>query len=146
MLTHWRDCSLALSHWNVYTSLGKDEKYTCLYSSIQTAATRRVFHTIEEPLERVSLWGLSFRNTWPTREQGTNSRRPPHIHSFKRERKLSHYSYILMSAMACQITGILIVCSSVCSGADQRKHQSFASLAFVMGIHLWPVIPLTKGQ
>ena len=26
-----------------------------------------------------------------------------------------------------------------CSGADQRKHQSSASLAFVGGIHRWPV-------
>ena len=25
------------------------------------------------------------------------------------------------------------------SGADQRKHQSSASLAFVQGIHRWPV-------
>ena len=32
-----------------------------------------------------------------------------------------------------------LVCSTVCSGADQRKHQSSASLAFVMGIHRWPV-------
>ena len=29
------------------------------------------------------------------------------------------------------ITGVPIVCSNVCSGADQRKHQSSASLAFV---------------
>ena len=36
-----------------------------------------------------------------------------------------------MSAMASQITGVLIVCSTVCSGADQRNHQRSASLAFV---------------
>ena len=41
-----------------------------------------------------------------------------------------------MGVMASQIT---IVCSSVYSGADQTKHQSSASLAFVRGIHLWPV-------
>ena len=41
--------------------------------------------------------------------------------------------------MASQITGVPIVCSIVCSGADQRKHQSSASLAFVMGIHWWLV-------
>ena len=29
--------------------------------------------------------------------------------------------------------------STVYSGADQRKHQSSASLAFVRGIHRWPV-------
>ena len=33
--------------------------------------------------------------------------------------------------MASQITGVSIVYSAVCSGADQRKHQSSASLAFV---------------
>ena len=38
-----------------------------------------------------------------------------------------------------QITGVSIVYSTVCSGEDQRKHQSSASLAFVRGIHWWPV-------
>ena len=36
-----------------------------------------------------------------------------------------------MSVMASQITSLMIVCSNVYSGADQRKHQSSASLAFV---------------
>ena len=44
-----------------------------------------------------------------------------------------------MSAIASQITGVSIAYSTVCSGADQRKHQSPASLAFVRGIHRWPV-------
>ena len=38
-----------------------------------------------------------------------------------------------------QITRLTIVYSSVYSDADQRKHQSSASLAFVWGIHRWPV-------
>ena len=38
-----------------------------------------------------------------------------------------------MGAMASQITGLTIVYSTVYSGADQRKHQSSASLAFVPG-------------
>ena len=33
----------------------------------------------------------------------------------------------------------------VCSGQDQRKHQSSASLAFVRGIHRWPVNSPHKG-
>ena len=41
--------------------------------------------------------------------------------------------------MAPQITSVSIVYSTVCWGADQRKHQSSASLAFVRGIHRWPV-------
>ena len=35
-----------------------------------------------------------------------------------------------MIAMASEIISVLIVWSTVCSGADQRKHQSSASLAF----------------
>ena len=50
-----------------------------------------------------------------------------------------------MSAMAPQITSVLIASSIVCSGLDQRKHQSSASLAFVRGFHRWPVDSLQKG-
>ena len=44
-----------------------------------------------------------------------------------------------MSAMTSQITCISIVC------ADQRKHQTSSSLAFVRGIHRWPVESPHKG-
>ena len=50
-----------------------------------------------------------------------------------------HYNGVIMGAMASQITSLTIVYSTVYSGADQRKHESFASLAFVWGIHRWPV-------
>ena len=50
-----------------------------------------------------------------------------------------------MTAMAFQITGALIVRSTVCSGADQRKHQSPASLAYVRGIQRSPVNFPHKG-
>ena len=56
-----------------------------------------------------------------------------------------HYIDVIMSAMASQITGVSIIYSNVCSGADQRKHQSSASLAFVRGIHRWPVNSPHKG-
>ena len=49
------------------------------------------------------------------------------------------YSDVIMSAMASQITGVSIVCPTACSGANQRKRQSPASLAFVRGIYRWPV-------
>ena len=51
----------------------------------------------------------------------------------------SYYSDVIMSSMASQITSVSIVCLTVCSGPDQWKHQSSASLAFVRGIHRWPV-------
>ena len=61
-------------------------------------------------------------------------------------RELLLYSDVMMSAKASQITGASVVCSNVCSGADQRKHQISASLAFVRGTTGDQWIPLTKGQ
>ena len=43
-----------------------------------------------------------------------------------------------MGAIASEITSLTIVNSIVYSDADQRKHQSSASLAFVRGIHRRP--------
>ena len=51
----------------------------------------------------------------------------------------NHYGDIIMDAIASQITSLTIVYSIVYSDADQRKHQSSASLAFVRGIHRGPV-------
>ena len=50
-----------------------------------------------------------------------------------------HYGDVIMGTMASQITSLTIVYSTVYSGADQRKHQSSASLASVRGIHWGPV-------
>ena len=53
--------------------------------------------------------------------------------------KCSYYDDVIMSAIASQITSLTIVYSTVYPGADQSKHQSSASLAFVWGIHRGPV-------
>ena len=48
------------------------------------------------------------------------------------------YNGVIMGATASQITSLTIVYSTVYSDADQRKHQSSASLAFVRWIHRGP--------
>ena len=50
-----------------------------------------------------------------------------------------HYCDVIIGAMASLITSLTSFYSTVHSGADQRKHQSSASLAFVRGIHRRPV-------
>ena len=55
-----------------------------------------------------------------------------------------HYSDFIMSAIASPFSSITIVYSTIYSGPNERKHQSFASLTFVRGIHRWPVISLQK--
>ena len=52
---------------------------------------------------------------------------------------IGHYSDVTMGTMTSQTTSLMIVYSTVYSDADQRKHQSSAPLAFVRGIHRWPV-------
>ena len=61
----------------------------------------------------------------------------------------THYDDVIMSTIASQITSLTIVYSTIYSGADQSKHQSSASLAFVWGIHRGPVnsphkLPVTR--
>ena len=56
-----------------------------------------------------------------------------------------HYGDVIMGTMASQITSLTIVYSTLYSGADQRKHQSSASLDFVGPVnssHKWPVTPI----
>ena len=50
-----------------------------------------------------------------------------------------HWNDVIMNATASQITSLTIVYSTIYSGADKKKHQSSASLAFERGIHRWPV-------
>ena len=57
-----------------------------------------------------------------------------------------HYSDVIMSVGAYHITSLTIVYSTVYSGADQRKHQSSASLVFVRGIQRRPVKSPHKGK
>ena len=58
---------------------------------------------------------------------------------FHTRETVEHYDDVTMSGMASQISSLTIVYSTVYPGADQRKHQSPASLAFVRGIHRRPV-------
>ena len=82
----------------------------------------------------VTKWMISWTNSpgvvtcWSAREVG-----------FVGTEKLAHYCGVIMGAVASEITSLTIVYSTVYSDADQRKHQSSVSLAFVWGIHLGSV-------
>ena len=81
-------------------------------------------------------WTVARRpTTWPSWWQG--STQAPSTLSASGNKH--HYCDVIMTTMASQITTFTIVYSTFHSCAYQRKHQSFASLAFVRGIHRWPV-------
>ena len=69
---------------------------------------------------------------------------PPHVYTITR--RTFHYTDVIKTTMAFQINSLTVVYSTVYSDADQRKHQSYASLAYVWGIHRDRWIPRTKGQ
>ena len=73
---------------------------------------------------------------------------PGHLHAqgWQSMCPQNYYSDVIMGSIASQITSLTIVCSSVNSGADQKKHQSSASLAFVRGNHRRPVNSPHKGS
>ena len=86
---------------------------------------------------RISLWHF-------------NSHQACAVSVWHSMRPWNHYNGVIMGAMASQITSLTIVYSTIYSGANQRIHQSSASLAFVRGIHRWPVNsphkwPVTRG-
>ena len=58
---------------------------------------------------------------------------------------ICHYNDVIMGAIASQINSLASVYSAAQLGADQRKHQSSALLAFVRGIHRRPVNSPHKG-
>ena len=58
-------------------------------------------------------------------------------HKWPAWRNMFPFDDVIM-VITSQITGISHICSIICSGADQGKHQSSALLAFVRGIHQSP--------
>ena len=56
-----------------------------------------------------------------------------HYNAVQQRTMYSHYNDVIMGSMASQITSLTIAYSAVYLGADLRKHQSSASLAFVSG-------------
>ena len=61
------------------------------------------------------------------------------LKNIKLTRFVLHYSDVIMGTVASQITSLMIVYSIVYSDADQRKHQSTASPAFLWEIHRGPL-------
>ena len=65
--------------------------------------------------------------------------------SLRVQSKSAHYNNYIMGTVTSQITSLAIVYSAVYSGADQRKYQGSASLAFEWGMHRGPVNSPHKG-
>ena len=103
-------------------------------ASIQTMALRNYLN---------QRW-LDYRRIYPG-EFMSNLFRKLRCRQFYQNVTSYRYGDVIMTAMTSQITSLTTAYSAVYSSADQRKHQSSASLAFVRGIHRSPVNSLHKG-
>ena len=96
------------------------------------------FHIFLQPLKKgfeFYIFPVPWKEDSKLRSLPTNFTPPPR----RTLGNVEHYDDVIMSVMASQITSLTIVYSIVYSDADQGKHQSSASLAFVRGIHRGPV-------
>ena len=95
------------------------------------------------------MWfDIYFENTRPWYISPYSETRPQWVKRVHPSLQMTqnHYIDVIMITMASQITSLTVVYSTVNSDADERKHQSSASLAFLWGIHWDRWIPRTKGQ
>ena len=81
------------------------------------------------------MCGYELIQCWDTREHGDDEIRVPNASwsgkwkaNCNSDNTCLNYSGVIMSTMASRITGISIVHSTVCSGADQIKHQGVIGL------------------
>ena len=97
------------------------------------------------------LWGLGRKSTSLQRHRTVCHSRRNLLLRFDTFQTIlnivfTHNNDVIMTKMASQVTSLTVVYSNLYSHADQSKHQSSASLAFVWGIHRGRWIPRTKGQ
>ena len=119
----------------------------CVYSQIFHILTTSRQHVALVKLHQFCVWKIRFY-CWKTTFNQQNTSHGVILQGLSvcmwiagliGPSSCNHYNDVIMGAMASQITSLTIVYSTVCSCADQRKHQSSASLAFVWGIHRLPV-------
>ena len=112
------------------------------YTRIAASSVVQLFHDFAQNAEHTSVLCPKVQHNYRTTEIRVTdvlwSWRDRHIGAWWRI-YVSHYNDVIMGAIASQITSLTIALFTVYSGADQRKHQSSVSLAFVRGIHRWPV-------
>ena len=120
VMIKWFKSPASLSWKIVLTTVSKHRR--CGYNALHSSETVYCWVLI------VSLLGLSSFTNWSCDSSFSIT-----------------YNDVIMSAIVSQITSLTIVCAAFYSGADQRIYQSSASLAFVRGIHRWPVNSPHKG-
>ena len=111
----------------------------CLHTKVDSESLERVFNRLMVvTLEYLWLPVMEILDKVTMKKKEESHVRKTVNLPLWHEHHITHYTDVIMSAMASQITSLTIVYSTVYSGANQRKHQSSASLAFVTGTGEFP--------
>ena len=136
---------------NTYVDIELSYIHVCVhiyvYIYIYAFASDQYLFDVDASLSYLGYWLTRVKIVWSTINPPSfaitftyDGAFTPLIASFMEPtRGPPHYDDVTMGAKASQITSLTIVYSTFYSGADQSKHQSSASLAFVWGIHRGPV-------
>ena len=122
----------------------KDTPYLALTGDLFCADLRKSWSRYNGTALYWGLYFLCWYRNIPGEQSQYHFRRCP---GSLRHQIISTLQWRNNGAMASQITSLTTVYSTIHSGADQRKHQSSASLAFVCGEftgdrwipHKWPI-------
>ena len=143
--------------WNIgrYTSIQKMRRFSFIIHQMSFWRQRlgkyayAVFRwcpysipTIYPYYQLLSAFIMSMWSIWRRHDIESSSA----ILSYSERNPPIHFTDVIMTTIASQITSPMVVYSTVYSDADQGKYQSSAPLAFVWGIHRDRWIPRTKGQ
>ena len=104
-------------------------------SNTKKAAAMVISVTFQNDIESSDITEIvaTSRANWES--ENNIDRQPWSVRHFVYHGRIAHYNDVVMGAIACQITSLTSVYSTVYSGVDQWKHRSSASLACVRGIH-----------
>ena len=119
-------------------------KRKCILTFSSLSAKKVKWQLIVQPVMKMENF---IKMTFPcVQKPAFEGRKPEHAFTLRPRQMTTvfHYDDVIMSTIASQITNLTIVYSTVYSDADQRKHQSSPSLAFVWGIHRGPVSPVNS--
>ena len=112
-----------------------NSRFSSGYQKIENAKTQNYWPFVRESIPGSPHKGPVMQKAIPCHTVSCRALRelrcPPDITLTDTITTALHHDDVIMGAMASQITGLTIVSSTVYSGADQRKHQSSASLVFV---------------
>ena len=136
---------ISLPHYvvtSITTTLWNARKCKNIFISCQMKVIVSNFGCYINPLIPCDSWWWGAK--WPVKLIYYHSLDPLLIHWFHFRAITFHHKDVIMGRIASQITSLTIVYSGVYLGADQRKHHSSESLAFVQGIHRGPVNSLHK--